>query len=344
MLRKFSFLILLIVLIFTGCYRSQRTSNPEYELFVFAENDDYKKLEATLQSVFDKEILTPQPETHFKLVRVDPKTFNESLNNRQLLFAASLQSEGDIAGLVNRSVNQPGIIGKVKSGENFLFKREDEWTKDQMILTLVAPTIDDLIEKISINKDFIYNYFHEFQQKVVFNYVYGRLEDKKMPEEILEKYQWKVRIPHDYFIDVENPEDNFILLRRRIPERWIFIKWFEGVDPNIITPEWVYDLRDTLGVHYTGGTKINRKYTNANVTEFLDRWCLKVEGLWEQDEQVAGGPFFSYAFYDEGTQRAYVIDCATFAPNKKKIPYLDQMDAIAQTFKTKVEIQREETD
>jgi hypothetical protein len=86
---------------------------------------------------------------------------------------------------------------------------------------------------------------------------------------------------------------------------------------------------------------VNRKYTKTKESEFLGRWCLKIEGLWEHEEQVAGGPFLAYVFYDEGTQRVYVIDCATFAPNKVKIPFLDQMDAVAHTFKTKVELQRE---
>ena len=262
--------------------------------------------------------------------------------NKQLLFVASLQSEGHIADVVKRSVDQSLIREKVEKGENFFFQKKDQWIKDQLIITMVAPTLNDLIQKITDNGEYIYDFFYSFQQETVQNYIYRKLENLELPKELLEKYQWTVRVPQGYYFDTEDQENNFVFLRRRMPERWIFIKWFENVDPNIITPEWFYDLRDSIGVRYNEGVKINREYTQSSEIEFLGRWCLKIEGLWEHDEKVAGGPFFAFAFYDEGTRRVYVIDCATFAPFRLKIPYLDQMNIIAYTFKTLVEKQREE--
>ena len=54
-----------------------------------------------------------------------------------------------------------------------------------------------------------------------------------------------------------------------------------------------------------------------------------------------GGPFVSYAFYDEPTRRLYLIDGMGFAPNYSKREFVRQMEVIAYTFRTLEEEQRE---
>ncbi len=50
-----------------------------------------------------------------------------------------------------------------------------------------------------------------------------------------------------------------------------------------------------------------------------------------------GGPFVSYAFFDEDTGRFYLIDGMIYGPrytNEEKREFLRQMEAIAHTFRT----------
>ena len=65
--------------------------------------------------------------------------------------------------------------------------------------------------------------------------------------------------------------------------------------------------------------------------------AIQLTGVWQNDRETrpAGGPFRSYGFYDLNTQRLYLVDMAVFAPGKKKLPYLRQLDVMAQTFKTR---------
>jgi hypothetical protein len=50
-----------------------------------------------------------------------------------------------------------------------------------------------------------------------------------------------------------------------------------------------------------------------------------------------GGPFLTYAFYDEPSGRLYLIDGMVFAPSFKKREFLRQMEVIAFTFRTRQE-------
>ena len=83
---------------------------------------------------------------------------------------------------------------------------------------------------------------------------------------------------------------------------------------------------------------MNVQYTDARNVEFLGRPAVVLEGLWENDEKMAGGPFRNYTFYDKESGRIYQIDIAVYYPAGKKETFLRQLDVMARTFKTSLEV------
>lgn len=49
-----------------------------------------------------------------------------------------------------------------------------------------------------------------------------------------------------------------------------------------------------------------------------------------------GGPFVNYTFYDQASDRIYMLDASVFAPGFDKLDFIRQMQAMAHTFRTKV--------
>jgi hypothetical protein len=47
-----------------------------------------------------------------------------------------------------------------------------------------------------------------------------------------------------------------------------------------------------------------------------------------------GGPFVNYTFYDQTTDRVYMLDGSVFAPDNDKLDLLRQMEVMARTFRT----------
>ena len=344
MIKRKTFVFVLAAFCLLGCYKIELVRGPEYNMYIFAEESDWLQLEPILSEVFQQTVMTPQPESHFNLIQVNADSMGIYLFHKHLLFVSTLESEGKIADIVMRSIDKPELKEKVRNGESFLFKKSDQWGKDQLILTMVSSSIPKLKQQIQENRDFIYDMALQHQQRLVKQLMYDRLENTDLSEELLGKYQWNVRVQHDYFVALDDSVDRFVFLRRRQPERWLFVKWFDGLDPSSITLDWYLDMRDSIGVWYYGGDTVNRGYTGSKVSDFQGRWCLKIEGLWENEEKVAGGPLLAYVFYDEPTRRTYVIDCAVFAPNRLKIPYLDQLNNMANTFQTEVDLRQEAAD
>jgi uncharacterized protein DUF4837 len=55
----------------------------------------------------------------------------------------------------------------------------------------------------------------------------------------------------------------------------------------------------------------------------------QIHGRWEDAEVSAAGPYRFYEIYREG--RRYYVDLAVFAPGRPKLPYLRELQAIAET-------------
>lgn len=55
----------------------------------------------------------------------------------------------------------------------------------------------------------------------------------------------------------------------------------------------------------------------------------QIHGRWEDDQVSAAGPFRFYEIVREG--RRYYVDLAVFAPGRPKLPYLRELQAIAET-------------
>ena len=80
-----------------------------------------------------------------------------------------------------------------------------------------------------------------------------------------------------------------------------------------LTTNWMATTRDSLTQHYIGGTSggwieiDRRRPITVGEVNFNDRYAIELRGLWHMVGQEdgrkfpfgMGGPFLTYAFYDE---------------------------------------------
>jgi hypothetical protein len=97
---------------------------------------------------------------------------------------------------------------------------------------------------------------------------------------------------------------------------------------------------------------INIDYRRSLETEqvtFLDRYGYESRGLWymavpvEGSDELrpvgGGGPFINYTFYDQATDRVYMLDGSVYAPDFDKLSFIRHMEVMARTFRTAEEIE-----
>ncbi len=301
---------------------------------VMADSSDWQGIQVNLINTFEHIIRTPQSESTFRLKHIPMNQFELYTRYKYLIIASTMSSSGKIGQIVQEQLQDSLIRKGVLEGEYYVFPLRNQWAKDQLIAVLVAKDIQTLRKKITANSDFIYTIFKSDYDEFIQSTIEGTRANQKLEKELLEKYDWTLLLQRDYFVVQEFPAEGFIWFRRLMPERWIFVRWIDGGDIDMLRPEWLVKERNRIGAKYYGGDRVVNKYLFSRQSEFLGREAQITRGLWENVSKVKGGPFMNYAFYDPLSRRVFIIDCAMYAPQKDKLPFLHRMEVIVKTFRT----------
>jgi hypothetical protein len=129
-------------------------------------------------------------------------------------------------------------------------------------------------------------------------------------------------------------------------ERWIFVYWIENASPAMLEKDSVISLRNELTKKYyrtsndSAYVEIAPKPFQPIVKEvnFLGRYALMSQGFWRFNDISGGGPFVSYTFFDEETNRLYMLDGSIYAPKYYKKKLIQQVDVLLQSFMTESEL------
>jgi hypothetical protein len=193
--------------------------------------------------------------------------------------------------------------------------------------------MDDMIQKIGDLGELAYQDFRKFYFKRLSEQMYARMEQKELQDYIERHFPFSIRVQHDYFIANESTDENFVWIRRIDPDRSLLVHWLPIPENFDLTSRWVIDERNRLAEMIYSGDVIVEDETQAYSVNFKTWNAIRLEGTWKNDSLVLGGPFRNITFRDTATQRIYMIDYYVQAIGKRKIPYLDQLNVIAHTFK-----------
>ncbi len=341
-LRSLCLLAMLSLTLF-GCGGKPASVGDSAQLVVVADNEVWADLEDQIRGAFERTVHTPQPEKVFEIIHVGGEEWKSYATRKNLAFVGSLQGTGEISLRVQKMLSE-GVRRKVEDGTAYVFPRHDPWAQEQLLLVLASNSTAELGRKLSENSGYLYGLFADKLREETKEQMYAQLEQTDLAAQTLEKYGWALRVQHDYVVYTERPDRGFYLLRRSLPgrERWLFVHWREDIEPDEITDQWIMDARDRLGAEFLNSDQINRdpQYLNFRDVIFAERSAVVLEGLWENDEVLAGGPFRTYVFYDEDTRRTYMVDIAVYYPAGSKEPFLRQLDIMANTFQTAQDLKR----
>lgn len=350
-MKKF-FLIIIVTIsaLMISCDSQKPAKGFEDEIYVVADSLEYEQLLPALQATFEKEIYTPQPEKLFTLKRMNVSQIEKNQRTKNIIIAAPLNSGSRTSQYIQAIVDS-SVENKLAYDSNFIAYKYDLWAKSQIVAVLSANTIEELNKKIMNNADDILYNFQKKSDERLFNNLYNPTYEREDIEgKFLRDYGWVIYVQADFVVAVEKPEDKFIWLRRSPGtemERWIFIHWIDNATPDYLSQDSIKVIRNRVTKKYYQ-TSDDASYVVVasdnfvvNEINFNGRYALFTQGLWELNIKGMGGPFVNYFFYDENTQRIYMIDGSIYAPRYYKRNLIQQMDVTLQSFRTKAELTKE---
>jgi hypothetical protein len=347
----FVVIVLIFLLFFLFYFKTEKIAKGfEDEVFVVADSIEYEQLVGSLKSVFEKEISTPQPEKLFTLKRIDISQLEKNKRIKNLIIAASLNSGNSTSKYIEKVVDADELL-KIKSDSNFISYKDDLWAQNQLVAIISAPTINQLTKKILIkSEDLLYAFQKKSDERLFSNLYNPATEQEDIEGKLLRDYGWIIYAQVDFKLVVNNPKEKFVLLKKSVEsdfEQWISVYWIDNATPDYLTQDSIEIIRNRLTKKFYQTTD-DSSYVFVAVNDFVlkeinfnGRYALFTQGLWELNIKGVGGPFVNYFFYDEKTQRIYMIDGSVYAPKYYKRNLIQQMDVTLQSFRTEAELSKE---
>ncbi|CUS76924.1 protein of unknown function (DUF4837) [Candidatus Kryptonium thompsonii] len=350
------FLIFFISLLIISCSTLKpKATGDETEIITYVDSLLYSQIERDLKFVFHRLIYTPQPESlfaikpEFQIYSIDKLKYRKNL-----MFVSTLDDKSDI-GLYILNMLDPASKELVQKDSAYIFIKNDLWSKGQIVLILIAKDKETLLKHLRKDRNEIYIYFRDEFFRREMNAIISEGHNKKDIEKyLLEKYNWKIFVQHDYYIAKDSAQEKFVWLRRRTPEdmeRFIFVHWIDSVyDPyKFFNQVWIANKRNEITKKFYRTTRDDAwvviaddpesiKYLYFFPVNFNGRYAIRVQGLWRFNDFTGGGPFISYVFYDSTQKRIYFLDGSIFAPRYEKKKPIIKKGPFLHAFKTASEI------
>ncbi len=352
-MKKFliSILSLVSVFYFMACEASNKPAQGlEDEIYVVADSSEFAGLSVALDSAFEKIIYTPQPEKLFTLIRISPNQLERYQHKKNILIVAPLNSHSLTSQFIH-SVVDSAALEKIKEEKDFMIKKVGLWARDQLVMILTAPTINELEFKILNNKDNLLYAFQKVSDERLHQSLYNsEYEQEPLEGKLLKEYGWLIYVQADFKLALDVPKDNFVWLRRSPGsdmERWMFIHWIDNASPAYLNEDSVRAIRNRMTEKYYRTTDdssyviIASDYFTSNEVNFNGKYAIFTQGLWELNTKGMGGPFINYTFFDDSTHRLYMLDGSVYAPKYYKRNLIQQMDVLLQSFMTGPEISKD---
>ncbi|MEO0113285.1 MAG: DUF4837 family protein [candidate division WOR-3 bacterium] len=311
--------ILVFIFFLFSCSPLPPTIGKLREVIIFTEYQN--EIENLISQILEKKVYTPQPEPYFTIKYKNLASF-PLLKDFTTLFLVSTISDEFISDLVGDKIE---IIKRDTFG---FFRLKDLYTKNQQIFIFVSSEKNLLKEGLKRYEKRIFYSLLEHIYDLISLYTYSIGIDKEKIKYLKENYHFTFKVPKRYILKEEYKKNNFIYLFTHYPDRSIFI-YFDNTRRELL-PEKIANLRDSLTIKFYNGDYILREYTYAESTYFLNQPALKLIGVWQNDKDIIGGPFISYAFNYQ--DKFYLIDGTLFYPGEKKLNNLLQLDVILRTF------------
>jgi hypothetical protein len=293
----------------------------------------------------------PQPEPYFSVRYVDPFKLNRVLRSaKNMLFVATLDNE-TTGGRKMRSYFTQSSVERIAEDPNlFQFSKQNQFARGQEVLFLFGTSDDALIKNLQENREEIRNHFHEVEIERLQKSLYKTNERKKLNNSLLENKGFQVRVPVGYQQVPVKDSENFVWLRNLGDEadRSIFVAYKDYTSEEAFKPENILDFREEIfsdqnisddsTVYMTHQSWSSTPLVEFDTVNFNGKYAIEARGSWKLSNDSRGGPFLSYTFVDEESDRLYYIEGFVYRPNENKRDFVREVEAILKTFKTADEV------
>jgi len=322
----------LLVLLSFCTQRKEDAKGPNDIVYIMGSSESKTELKPALDTTFAYGMMTPRFQPYFKTSWYPIRKFNLFSEYKNLIVIADLK-ENDIGKKIAQAVLPVEKYRQALQDSLFIFSSQDQWAQGQAFVLIAGKDFDRMYRNIIEQKKWIFHKFNQPYLKRMYTVIYRYGEQRNLIRYLFGKYHWTLRIPKEWKILEERPEENFVWLGKSMPYRWISVHWTRGLNSRLLTSNGLLEKRQEIGQLYEH-IKTDTLYLRHRFTKFGAWDALRMSGVWYHAKETKGGPFTTYSFYDGQTDRTFVIDFLLYDPARRVTNYFRQTEIIARTFVT----------
>jgi hypothetical protein len=320
-----------LVFMGVGCDRPLSLAiGPAGDITVFSDRPAESPELATLVEGLEREVsFIGKPELTFNVELAGREGFDLRRHWRNLVFVGSLDEGSWVSEMIAGLLSEENM-SDLRRGKQEVFFIKDRWAIGQMIAIISSAEGDELAAAVEDNIGVLYEMMDRAAVENTRRILLRKDVKRDAARYLLSEYGWSLTLPEG-FEGTEDSEHGVAFFRTEEPSRIILVHWRDEFEEDL-TPERCLAIRGEIAWNYYDEDRVDRELTTVSQSDFAGRDAVKLDGIWQNDKHVNGGPFRSYCFTEGG--RLYLIDMVLFAPGDDKLPYLRELEAIAMTFST----------
>ena len=327
---KYPLGLFFFTLLISGCGVKPEAKGDLSRVMVFADEEIYDLCQRQLSAALERVINTPQPETVFNLQRAPFDKLAEFTQAPNVLILGTLEGRGEVSRYAQEMLDEKARKG-IEDGVYWFFAKQEAWRRGQLLVVILTNDKEELDSRLQFGGDDLYRTLHQSMMSRLENSLYAKLEQRNLAGEIASKYGFILRVQHDYKLISGDVQRRFLQLRRYQPSRWLTVTWQKG---DTLTAAALINERVRIGGLFADSCRIEADYNVIQRDERILPGGLLLRGLWATAKQnIGGGPFFTFGVLDKQSGTVYFIDGAVFNPGGLKLPFLQQVEAMALTFR-----------
>jgi hypothetical protein len=296
----------------------EKTMGPLREVTIVSA--EWDKLEATVRSILQEPVPTPQPEPEFKVRLGDAGKF-DTYSRFRIIFLIGTSQDTLIREVLGARADS------LSEGDFGLLKVPNPWYNNQSALIFIARDTAKIVPGLLVYASRIRQTLREIVLGQMTRSVYIEGIEQEPTKELGAKYAFTIDVPRRWFVKADDDSARFIFLYGHNPDRTVFVHWEDTT--RALAAESLSALRDRLTGRFFDGDSIEREFLRAETIAFLAGPCLRLTGVWKNNRAVIGGAFVNYSFNFRG--RFYMADGLVFNPGKPKLDALEQAEAVIRT-------------
>ena len=318
------FVFAIAMLIFlSSCEQSSKSTKPRSigntsEILVVLDNEQQwdNSIGKSIRAYFGKEQYgLNQVEPLFNIAHLNSRSFSDMFKKHRNILIVHIDPK----------IEKP----KIESFENL-------WASPQQVINFHARNNQEFVELLNKNASTILDKYNRAERQRILS-VYRPSSRNKVTDQLVEKFKLKMTIPSGFFMAKSEP--GFMWIRKEANDysQGIVVITENYQDTAQFSKASIVARTNRFLKQYLPGEQdssfmqIDEEFVSPlakTVTDFVTDYTVEVRGLWHVEGDFMGGPFLSYTFLDQRSNKIVTLYGYVYHPNKKKRDLLRQVESI----------------